>query len=113
MDGTPFQYSGYLGPDSDPASRYVAHLHGFSQSVPLNAISYTLVSNYPIILIKITILSDVIDISENSAAPKTAFLNLAIAIDSTISLFCAFHNAANSHDCTASVVDAYGPLVES
>jgi len=61
-------------------------------------------------------LSDVIDISEKPAALKTAFLtilNLAITIDPTISLFCAFHYVANSYDCRASVVDAYGPLVAS
>ena len=50
--------------------RYVAHLHGCSQSLPLNAISNTLVSNYPILLMKITIFLDVIDISEMSAASR-------------------------------------------
>lgn len=73
MDGTPIQYSGYLGSDSDRASRYAALMHGFSQSLPLNAISNTIVSNYPIIMIKITMLSDVIAILEQSAASKTVF----------------------------------------
>ena len=77
MDGTPFQYSGHLGSDSDPASMYVVHLRGFSRSIPLNAISNKLVSNDPIILIKISILWGVIDILGMSAASKTTFFTIS------------------------------------
>jgi hypothetical protein len=68
VDITPFHYSGYLRSDSDRTSMYTTLLHGFSQSLPLNTIYNTMVCNYPIIRIKITTLSDVIAILEQSAS---------------------------------------------